>query len=106
MASEDHDFEEIKSFQTKNKKFEISCNDKNICTGRIKPKGLNKIISELEFYFQNKPFKDEIISLFKKAYNKDLNLSESTKSYSTCLIHVPTNPPLSGWLRETSTASQ
>ena len=53
MASEDHDFEEIKSFQTKNKKFEISCNYKNFCTGRIKPIGLNKIISELEFYFQN-----------------------------------------------------
>jgi len=79
MASEDHDFEEIKSFETKNKKFEISSNDKNFCTGRIKPKNLNKIISELEFYFQNKPFKDEIISLFKKAYNKDLNLSESTR---------------------------
>ena len=43
MASEDHDFEEIKSFQTNNKKFEISSNDKNFCTGRIKPKNLNTV---------------------------------------------------------------
>ena len=79
MASEDHDFDEVKSFQTKNKKYEISSNDNNFCTGRIKPLNLSKIISELEDNFQNKPFKDEIISLFKNAYDKDTNLAQSTR---------------------------
>ena len=79
MASEDHDFNEIKSFQTKNRKYEIDANKSGLCTGRTKPLNLSKIIDELDDNFKNKPFKDEVITLFKSAYDNERSLAESTK---------------------------
>lgn len=83
MASEDHDFEEIKSFETKNNKFQIETKNTGFCTGRVKPLSTNEVLKDLDKNFQNKNFKNEIIDLFNKSYNSKTNLAESTRT----LVH-------------------
>ena len=80
MASEDHDFEEIRSFQTYNYKYQISSKSKDYCTGKIKPSDLSKVIEDLDKNFKSKPFKNEICELFKASYGKNITLAESTRN--------------------------
>ena len=75
MASEDHDFEEIRSFQTYNYKYQISSKSKDYCTGKIKPSDLSKVIEDLDKNFKSKPFKNEICELFKASYGKNITLA-------------------------------
>ena len=79
MATEDHDFDEISSFQTKNKRYEIQTDKNGSCTGKIKPLNINQLVNEFESDFENKPFKNEILSLFEHAYNSKTNLADSTR---------------------------
>ena len=79
MATEDHDFDEISSFQTKNKRYEIQTDKKGSSTGKIKPLNISQLVNEFESDFKNKPFKNEILSLFKYAYNSKTNLADSTR---------------------------
>ena len=79
MATEDHDFDEISSFQTKNKRYEIQTDKNGSCTGKIKPLNISQLVNEFESDFENKPFKNEILSLFKHAYNSKTNLADSTR---------------------------
>ena len=79
MASEDHDFEEIRSFETYNDKYQISSQSKDYCTGKIKPLDLSKVIEDLDINFNSKPFKNEICELFKASYGKNISLAESTR---------------------------
>ena len=79
MATEDHDFDEISSFQTKNKRYDIQTDKKGSSTGKIKPLNISQLVNEFESDFKNKPFKNEILSLFKHAYNSKTNLADSTR---------------------------
>ena len=79
MASEDHDFEEIKSFETYSNKYQIASNDDDSCTGKIKPLHVTKILEEINKNFDGKPFKNDIYDLFASSYSKNLSLAESTR---------------------------
>ena len=79
MASEDHDFEEIKSFETYSNKYQIASSDDGSCTGKIKPLYVTKILDEINKNFDGKPFKNDIYDLFASSYSKNLSLAESTR---------------------------
>ena len=80
MASEDHDFEEIRSFNLYEKTFLYDYNHKNFCTGKIKTLQMSPIYEELKTFFKGKPNEKALLDLFNKSYNKEKNLSSATRS--------------------------
>lgn len=70
MASEDHDYDEIKSFRLNGKKYSWET-DQTGAVGRFDPKGLSKLADELP----------GDVSIFKNAYSKSKTLAAATRSY-------------------------
>ncbi len=70
MASEDHDYDEVKSFRLYGKKYSWETNQTG-AVGRFDPKSLSKLIDELP----------GDVSLFKTAYTKKKTLADATRSY-------------------------
>ena len=75
MASEDHDFEEIRSFNLYEKTFLYDYNYKNFCTGKIKTLQMSSIYKELKILFKGKQNQKAFLYLFNKSYQKEINLS-------------------------------
>ena len=80
MASEDHDFEEIRSFNLYEKTFLYDYNYKNFCTGKIKTLQMSSIYEELKILFKGKPNEKALLDLFNKSYRKEKNFSDATRS--------------------------
>ena len=80
MASEDHDFEEIRSFNLYEKTFLYDYNYKNFCTGKIKTLQMSSIYKELKILFKGKPNEKALLDLFNKSYKKEKNFSDATRS--------------------------
>ncbi len=70
MASEDHDYDEIKSFRLYGKKYAWET-DQTGAVGRFDPKSLVKLSDELP----------GDVSLFRNAYSKNKTLADSTRYY-------------------------
>lgn len=81
MASDDHDFEEIKFFNSYEKKFSHEINNENICTGDIKTKNLEKVYRDLEIEFSNKKNANQLLQIFKESYL-------SKKTYSSAIRYL------------------
>ena len=81
MASDDHDFEEIKFFNSYEKKFSHEINNENICTGDIKTKNLEKVYRDLEIEFSNKKNANQLLQIFKESYL-------SKKTYSSDIRYL------------------
>ena len=79
MATEDHDFEEIKCFNTSKKEFSIEKNTNNKCVGSLDTLGFEKIYHELSEHFDGKPFKNEVLELYKNSYLKFKNITDATR---------------------------
>lgn len=77
MASEDHDFEEIDHFKTKNHYYETKAKAGG-AVGRIKIED-DFFISQFEEEFKDSVYGTELILLLKKAYKKGNNLSQATR---------------------------
>ena len=75
MASEDHDFKEIQSFQAFGKNYTWDINPTG-AVGKIDPKSIKSILDELP----------EKISLFEDAYLKSKSLSEAVRKYMHSLF--------------------
>ena len=78
MASEDHDYKEIRFFNTNLKKFfwDISSDG---TVGKLKTNSLKKMFDELSNFFEKDNLNSKkIIELFKNSYLKNKNLSEAT----------------------------
>jgi len=75
MASEDHDFKEIQSFQAFGKKYRWDINPTG-AVGKIDPTSIKSILDELP----------EKISIFKDAYLKSKSLSEAVRKYMHSLF--------------------
>jgi bacillithiol synthase len=75
MASEDHDYDEIKYFRLYGKKYIWETNQKG-AVGRFNPKGFDKILNELP----------GDVSIFKEAYTKNTNLSDAVRHYVNALF--------------------
>jgi bacillithiol biosynthesis cysteine-adding enzyme BshC len=70
MASEDHDYDEIKSFRLHGKKYSWETNQTG-AVGRFDPKTLSKLADELP----------GDVSIFRNAYAKSKTLAAATRSY-------------------------
>ncbi len=70
MASEDHDYDEIKYFRLYGKKYSWET-EQTGAVGRFDPKSLGKLIDELP----------GDVSVFKTAYTKNKTLADSVRSY-------------------------
>jgi bacillithiol biosynthesis cysteine-adding enzyme BshC len=70
MASEDHDYDEIKSFRLHGKKYSWET-DQSGAVGRFDPRSLSKLAEELP----------GDVSVFKTAYSKNKTLAAATRSY-------------------------
>ncbi|MDR2205536.1 MAG: bacillithiol biosynthesis cysteine-adding enzyme BshC [Flavobacteriaceae bacterium] len=77
MASEDHDFEEINHFKTKNHLYKIEGKSGG-AVGKIKIED-EHFISDFENEFKNSAFGNELISMMKHAYKTGNTLSEATR---------------------------
>jgi bacillithiol biosynthesis cysteine-adding enzyme BshC len=75
MASEDHDYEEIKSFRLNGKKFTWETDQKG-AVGRFHLKEFEKLLNEVPGE----------IGIFKTAYAKSKNLSEAVRFYVNALF--------------------
>jgi bacillithiol biosynthesis cysteine-adding enzyme BshC len=75
MASEDHDYDEIKSFRLHGKKYSWETNQAG-AVGRFDPKTLSKLADELP----------GDVSLFRNAYAKSKTLAAATRSYVNTLF--------------------
>jgi bacillithiol biosynthesis cysteine-adding enzyme BshC len=70
MATEDHDYDEIKSFRLYGKKYVWETNQTG-AVGRFDPKSLSKLIDELP----------GDVSIFKNAYSKNKTLAQASRQY-------------------------
>jgi len=70
MASEDHDYDEIKSFRLHGKKYSWETNQSG-AVGRFDPKTLGKLVDELP----------GDVSIFKNAYSRNKTLAAATRNY-------------------------
>lgn len=77
MASEDHDFEEINHFSTKNSYYEIKGKSGG-AVGKVKTDDLY-FIDEFQKEFEDHVFGTELIMLIKKAYKKGQTLAQATR---------------------------
>jgi len=75
MASEDHDYEEIKSFRLYGKKYQWNTEQQG-AVGRFHTKEFNALLSEIPGE----------IGLFREAYSKSKNLSEAVLRYVNVLF--------------------
>ena len=77
MASEDHDFDEINSFQFKNNYFTWKKDYKG-AVGQLSLNDLQKVLDNFESILDNKIESIQIKSLIRKSYRKAKNLAEAT----------------------------
>jgi len=80
MASEDHDVEEISSFQLFGKKLQWKTEQKGT-VGRFNTNGIGEIINELKSLKGNSLFADEFISICEKAYAAGNSLAKATRIF-------------------------
>ena len=78
MATEDHDFEEIKSINLFGKKV-IWESDQEGVVGKMKLKGIAKIIEDLEVGLEDNEHANYLIKLFKNAYLNHYTLADATR---------------------------
>jgi len=83
MASEDHDYDEIKSIHLFGKTITWEKEEAKGAVGRIKTKGIEQIIAELRGLVGDTENAQQIIHLFEEAYLTSENLAFATRA----LVH-------------------
>ncbi|MDO9187902.1 MAG: bacillithiol biosynthesis cysteine-adding enzyme BshC [Bacteroidia bacterium] len=78
MASEDHDFAEVRSINLFGKKISWNMDAKG-AVGNLKTDSLNLVIDELKQILGESENSKELIQLFTDAYLKNINLSDATR---------------------------
>ena len=78
MATEDHDFEEIRFFNYKGKKISWNKEVKG-AVGRTSTEGLNLVFDEIEARFGKSKNADKLKELFTKSYLEHETLTEATR---------------------------
>ncbi len=79
MASEDHDFEEIKTINVFGKKITWNNPDTKGAVGGLKTDSLNLVINELKQILGDSENSKELIQIFSDAYLKQNNLADATR---------------------------
>ena len=92
MASEDHDFEEIKSFNLYEKTFSYDYNYKKYCTGKIKTLQMSSMHEELKIFFEGKPNLKALLDLFNSSHKIVNNTIKKIKNSYDKKIKIQVNP--------------
>lgn len=87
MASEDHDFEEIKNTTLFNQSFEWETNQNGAC-GRFHVKEVGHIIQNIRASFQLNEKNIELLNFFDKVYSESENLSDATRRIINYLFGI------------------
>ncbi len=83
LASEDHDFDEIKSFNLFSNKYNWDRVNNNSPVGLIETKGIDVFIEKFFSSFDDYPYKKELKKILIKTYCKNSNLSSAFRSLLT-----------------------
>src|SRR5690606_33059592 len=78
MATEDHDFDEIKFFNFKNKKVVWERQDGG-AVGELSTEGLEKVFEPFSETLGTSPHAEKLKTLFKEAYLNHKNLADATR---------------------------
>lgn len=81
MATEDHDFEEIRSINLLNKKIDFDSSEIGNAVGRIPLKNIEKTIIEIEDIIQNFEYGTVAITKLKNAYQASYNIADATRVF-------------------------
>lgn len=84
MATEDHDFEEVKSINLYGKKLTWDNGEAAGAVGRLNTDSLQAIINELKTILGDSENANNLIQLFSDAYLKQNNLADATR----CLVNT------------------
>lgn len=87
MATEDHDFEEIKFFNFKGKKFQWNSQQTG-SVGRFNTDGLSEVLSVFENYLGTSKNAEFLKQLFEQAYVKHTNLAAATRYIANELFGI------------------
>jgi bacillithiol biosynthesis cysteine-adding enzyme BshC len=79
MATEDHDFEEIKSIHLFGKNVSWENNYSTGAVGRLNTNSLTEVINELKQILGESQHANELIALFSDAYLKHNNIADATR---------------------------
>lgn len=85
MATEDHDFEEIKYFNFKDKKITWNKNSKG-AVGRFTNEGLETTLNEIKILFGDSKNATQLIQLFEQSYLENKTLSDATRFLANSLF--------------------
>ena len=85
MATEDHDFEEIKYFNFSDRKL-VYERDSHGAVGRLDTEGLDNVNEQLKLLLGSSRFADELSALFKSAYSEE-NLAKATRKLAHQLFN-------------------
>ncbi len=77
MASEDHDFDEIRYFNYKNKKITWE-KEAQGAVGSLNTQGLEASFEAFKNTLTASEYSDELLALFNESYNKETNLAKAT----------------------------
>ena len=83
LASEDHDFEEIKSFNLFSNKYDWNKKNINSAVGSINSKKIDLFIENIFNSFGSYPYKKDLKKILIETYTKNDNLSGSLRSLLT-----------------------
>jgi len=81
MASEDHDFEEIASFNLFGQAYTWSADNQNWPVGRMPTNGLESMANNLQEKFQNDELGKELLIDFEKCYHQANTLKDAVRLY-------------------------
>ncbi len=85
MATEDHDFEEIQYFNSKNHKI-VWNRASSGAVGRLKTNDLNTVLEQITKIFGTSKNAERLVKLFKNSYLECSNLAEATRSLTNELF--------------------
>ncbi len=81
MASEDHDFEEIRFFNYNGKKFQWNKKHSKGAVGTLNTEGLDTVFKKLDSELKDSLFYKEVKNLYAECYLKSETLSEATLKF-------------------------
>lgn len=79
MATEDHDFEEIRHWEFKNKKFSIEDNVKDLAVGSMSSAIVVEVLQRMKLELGTNASINNLLDKFHSAYNKEGTLSDATR---------------------------
>ena len=86
MASEDHDFEEIKTVTCFNKKYDWTIDNSDDMIGNLNTSSIMSIIDDMKDELIKSKYGEELFVILKKTYFENKNYSDANRAFLTYLF--------------------